>query len=77
MKIRLGYVSNSSAASYLIAVAIVKKEFVENVKEWLKKIKSWQIEFAETIEDDEKKMTVESFDYNYDYLLLITDHYFV
>lgn len=61
MKIRLGYVSNSSAASYLIAIAIVKKEFIENVKEWLKKIPNWKIEIAEIIEDNEKYITIESF----------------
>jgi hypothetical protein len=61
MKIRLGYVSNSSAASYLIAIAIVKKEFIENVKEWLKKIPNWKIEFNEIIEDEEKNFSVESF----------------
>lgn len=61
MKIRLGYVSNSSAASYLIAVAIVKKEFIENVKEWLEKIPNWKIEIAEIIEDNEKYITIESF----------------
>lgn len=60
MKIRNGYVSNSSAASYLIAVGIVKKEFIENVKEWLTKINNWKIEFADFVDED-KKMYIEAF----------------
>lgn len=64
MKIRNGYVSNSSAASYLIAVGIVKKEFVENVKEWLKKIPAWKIDYSEIIEDEEKRISIESFNYD-------------
>ena len=35
MKIRNGYVSNSSSSSYIIGVAQIKKEFVDKVKEFI------------------------------------------
>lgn len=60
MKIRNGYVSNSSSASYLIAIGIVKKEFIKNVKEWLDKIATYHIEFADFVTED-KTMSIKAF----------------
>lgn len=57
MKIRHGYVSNSSSSSYLIGVGIVKKDKIDEVKKLIEGIS----DFNSGIVDKDGHLIVESF----------------
>ena len=59
MKIRNGYVSNSSSSSYVIAVGIVKKEFIEEVRQIVEK--EYDLEESGFCNNDQE-CSVEAFD---------------
>lgn len=61
MKIRNSYVSNSSSSSYVIGIALIKDEFIEKIREF---IKNSEYGYFEIVEGQDKKISVESFNYD-------------
>lgn len=61
MKIRYGYVSNSSSSSYLIGIGIVKKDKIEEVKKLIEGISDFK---NSGIVDKEGYLSITSFDDN-------------
>ena len=61
MKIRLNYVSNSSSSSYIIGVAHIKKEFENQVEDFIKDAPKYRFEIKE---GNDNYISATSFDYN-------------
>lgn len=61
MKVRSGYVSNSSSSSYIIGIATIKLEFEKEAVEFAKN----SVYLFDIEDGNDESMFVESFDYNY------------